>query len=152
MSPYRILLADDHVLFREGLKRILGELPDLEIIGEAGNGLELLKLLEKVNPQMVLLDISMPNLRGIETARQIKMKYPQMKILILTMHREREYLYEAISAGVEGYLLKEDAEKELLAAIEMIRQGEGFLSPILRAELGEKHKVLPQFLKFFMDS
>jgi DNA-binding NarL/FixJ family response regulator len=73
-----------------------------------------------------------------------------MKILILTMHREREYIYGAISAGVEGYLLKEDAEKDLFAAIDSIRRGEGFLSPILRPELEEKHKLLPEFLKFFM--
>jgi DNA-binding NarL/FixJ family response regulator len=75
-----------------------------------------------------------------------------MKILILTMHQEREYLYEAISAGVEGYLLKEDAEKELLLAIERIRQGKGFLSPILQGNLEEKHKFLPEFIKFLLDS
>ena len=94
----------------------------------------------------------MPNLQGIETARQIKMKYPGMKILMLTMHAEREYLYQAISAGVEGYLLKEDAPKELLLAIEKIRQGKGFLSPILKANLEEKHRLLPEFIKFLSDS
>ena len=94
----------------------------------------------------------MPNLQGIETARQIKMNYPGMKILILTMHAEREYLYQAILAGVEGYLLKEDAQKELLLAIETIRRGKGFLSPILEASLEEKHKLLPEFVKFLLDS
>jgi DNA-binding NarL/FixJ family response regulator len=92
---------------------------------------------------LVILDISMPNLQGVETARQIKKKYPGIKILILTMHREREYLYDPISAGAEGYLRKEDAEKELFTAIDSIRRGEGFVSPILRPELEEKHKLLP---------
>jgi len=151
MDAYRVALADDHYLIREGLRSILEERADLHIVGEASGGLELLLLLERLKPHLVILDISMPNLQGIETARQIKMKYTGMKILILTMHREREYLYSAISAGVEGYLLKEDAEKELFAAIDTIRRGKGFLSPILRAELEEKHTMLPEFLKFFMD-
>ncbi len=145
MDTYRIVVADDHYLIREGLRSILEERADLQVVGEAADGLELLSLLDKVKPHLVILDISMPNLQGIETARQIKMKYPRMKILILTMHKEREYLYRAISVGVNGYLLKEDAQKELLLAIETIRQGKGFLSPILRANLQEKHKLVPEF-------
>jgi len=152
MDAYRIVMADDHYLIREGLRSILEENADLQVVGEASDGLELLFLLDRLKPHLVILDISMPNLRGIETARQIKMKYPGIKILILTMHQEREYLYEAISAGVEGYLLKEDAEKDLLFAIEIIRQGKGFLSPILRANLEEKHKLLPEIVKFLLES
>ncbi len=152
MDTYRIVLADDHYLIREGLRSILEEKADLQVVGEAADGLELLFLLDKLKPHLVILDISMPNLQGIETSRQIKMNYPRMKILILTMHPEREYLYQAISAGVEGYLLKEDAQRELLSAIERIRQGKGFLSPILRANLEEKHKLLPEFIKFLLDS
>ena len=152
MDAYRIVLADDHYLIREGLRSILEERADLHVVGEASDGLELLLLLDRLKPHLVILDISMPRLGGIETARQLKMKYPGMKILMLTMHQEREYLYEAISAGVEGYLLKDDAEKELLPAIETLRRGEGFLSPILGAKLEEKHKLLPQFMKFFLDS
>jgi DNA-binding NarL/FixJ family response regulator len=152
MDAYRIVVADDHYLIREGLRGILEERDDLQVVGEASDGVELLFLLDKVKPDLVILDISMPNLKGIEAARQIKMKYPGIKILILTMHREKEYLYEAIHAGVEGFLLKEDAEKELLLAIESIRRGKGFLSPILRAALEERHRLLPEFLKFFMDS
>jgi DNA-binding NarL/FixJ family response regulator len=149
MDAYRIVLADDHYLIREGLRSILEERADLQVVGEASDGRELLLLLDRLKPHLVILDISMPNLQGIETARQIKKKYPGMKILILTMHREREYIYGAISAGVEGYLLKEDAEKDLFAAIDSIRRGEGFLSPTLRPELEEKHKLLPEFMKFF---
>lgn len=103
MDAYRIVLADDHYLIREGLRSILEENADLQVVGEASDGLELLLLLDRLKPHLVILDISMPNLQGIETARQIKIKYPGIKILILTMHQEREYLYKAISAGVEGY-------------------------------------------------
>ena len=152
MDTYRIVLADDHYLIREGLRSIIEEKADLQVVGEAADGLELLFLLDRLKPHLVILDISMPNLQGIETARQIKMKYPGMKILILTMHAEREYLYQAISAGVEGYLLKEDAPKELLLAIENIRQGKGFLSPILKANLEEEDRLLPEYIKFLLDS
>ena len=152
MDTYRIVLADDHFLIRQGLRRILEGKGDLEVVGEAADGMELLFLLDNLKPHLVILDISMPNLQGIETARQIKMNYPEMKILILTMHAEREYLYQAISAGVEGYLLKEDAQKELVLAIEKIRAGKGFLSPILNANLEEKHKLLPEFIKYLLDS
>ena len=152
MDTYRIVLADDHYLIREGLRSIIEEKADLQVVGEAADGLELLFLLDRLKPHLGILDISMPNLQGIETARQIKMEYPGVKILILTMHAEREYLYQAISAGVEGYLLKEDAPKELLLAIENIRQGKGFLSPILKANLEEKHRLLPEYIKFLLDS
>jgi len=152
MEPYRIVLADDHYLIREGLRSILEERPDFDVVGEAADGLELLLLLDRLKPHLVILDISMPNLRGIETARQIKMKYPRMKILILTMHREREYLYEAVSAGVEGYLLKDDGEKELLPAVDAVLGGRGFLSPVLRGELEARNRLLPEFVKFFLDS
>jgi len=152
MDTYRIVLADDHYLIREGLRSIIEEKADLQVVGEAADGLELLFLLDRLKPHLGILDISMPNLQGIETARQIKMEYPGVKILILTMHAEREYLYQAISAGVEGYLLKEDAPKELLLAIENIRQGKGFLSPILKANLEEEHRLLPEYIKFLLDS
>ncbi len=152
MDAYRVILADDHFLIREGLRNILEEREDLQVVGEAEDGLELLLLLDDCKPHLVILDISMPKLQGIETARQIKMKYPRMKILVLTMHAENEYLYQSILAGVEGYLLKEDAQKDLLLAIERIREGKGFLSPILAANLEEKHKLLPEFIKFLMNS
>lgn len=128
---YRVILADDHVLVRRGLRRILEENQDLEISGEVGDGLELLSLLNKMNPDMVILDVSMPNLRGIEAIPEIHRVHPDVKVLILTMHSEEEYLYQAISAGADGYLLKEDAEKELFLAIENIRKGRVYISPSL---------------------
>jgi DNA-binding NarL/FixJ family response regulator len=131
VKRYRVILADDHVLVRRGLRRILEENQDLEISGEVGDGLELLSLLNKMNPDMVILDVSMPNLRGIEAIPEIHRVHPDVKVLILTMHSEEEYLYQAISAGADGYLLKEDAEKELFLAIENIRKGRVYISPSL---------------------
>ena len=124
-----MILADDHVLVRHGLKRILEEKTDLEIAGEVGDGLELLNLLNKVNPDLIILDVSMPNLRGIEAIPEIRHVRPNAKVLMLTMHKEEEYLYQAISAGANGYLLKDDAEKELFSAIENIQNGKIYISP-----------------------
>lgn len=134
MGRYRIILADDHVLIRQGLGKIIEGVGDLEVIGEAGDGFELLALLKTVAPELVVLDISMPNLRGIEAIRVIKGKYPGVKMLVLTMHKE--YLHQALSAGADGYLLKEDADRELFSAIENIRQGGIYLSPRLEEETG----------------
>ena len=135
MSPYRVVLADDHAMFRQGIKRILRDAEALEVVGEARDGLELLEVSRKTNPDMVILDISMPNLRGLEATREIKMIFPKVKVLILTMHSDKEYVYGAISAGAEGYLLKEDADTELFEAVETIRQGGRYISPILSGEL-----------------
>ena len=135
MSSYRIVLADDHVLLRQGLKRIIDEMAGMEVIGEAGDGLELLSLLKKRTPHMVVLDISMPNLRGLEAIHEIKNAHPEVKILVLTMHKDKEYIHQAVSAGADGYLLKEDADNELFSAIEKIRMGKMYLSPILSEDL-----------------
>ncbi len=129
-TPYQIVLADDHVLLRQGLKRLIEEMGDLDVVAEASNGLELLDLLKRITPQMIILDISMPKLGGLEAARVIKMTYPKIKILILSMHKTQEYLDHAIAAGANGYLVKEDADTELFSAIEAIRQGRTFISPL----------------------
>ena len=133
MGTYRIVVADDHALFRQGLKSILKGGADLEVIGEAGDGLELLNLLklDQLDPHLVVLDISMPNLRGLEAIRDIKTLHPNAKILMVTMHRDKEYLYQALAAGADGYFLKRDAEAELFAAIDKIRQGTIYVSPHL---------------------
>jgi DNA-binding NarL/FixJ family response regulator len=133
MEPYRIVLADDHVLIRQGLAGLINGVADLEVIGEAGDGIELLALLQTVTAHFIILDISMPNLRGIEVVYGIKKKYPSVKILILTMHKD--YLNQAMSAGADGYLLKEDADRDLFSAIDNIRQGRPYVSPRLEAEL-----------------
>ena len=126
---YRVILADDHVLVRRGLKLILEENSNLEIAAEVGDGLELLNVLQKINPDLIILDVSMPNLRGIEAIPEIRRVRPNAKVLMLTMHKEEDYLYQAISAGANGYLLKEDAEKELFSAIEHIKNGKIYISP-----------------------
>ena len=126
---YRVILADDHVLVRRGLKLILEEHSNLEIAAEVGDGLELLNVLQKINPDLVILDVSMPNLRGIEAIPEIRRVRPNAKVLMLTMHKEEDYLYQAISAGANGYLLKEDAERELFSAIENIKNGKIYISP-----------------------
>ena len=135
MEPYRVVVADDHALFRQGMKKLIETMPGIEVIGEASDGLELLNLLESLSPDMVLVDISMPNLRGIEAAREIKTLYPHTKVLILTMHNSKQYLYHAISAGAHGYLLKEDSDIELTSAIETIRNGGIYVPQSLSGEL-----------------
>jgi DNA-binding NarL/FixJ family response regulator len=132
---FRIILADDHQMFRRGVKRIVQENEELEVGGEASDGLQLLELIKQAPPDMVIVDVSMPNLRGLEATREIKMNYPEVKVIILTMHKDKEYLYHALSAGAEGYLLKEDADVELIAAIKTIRQGGAYISPLLAPQL-----------------
>ena len=147
MSPYTIVLADDHALFRGGVKWIIKEHADLEVIGEASDGLELLQILKKSNPNMVILDISMPNLQGLEATREIKKIYPHIRILLLTMHKKKEFIQKGIAGGADGFLLKEEADEVLLHAILAIRQGKKFISPLLSQEvadllLGEKKPEL----------
>ena len=136
-APFKILLADDHVMFRRGIRSMIQGMHNVEVVGEAGDGLELLRLLKDIHPHLVILDISMPNLRGLEATREIKSLHPGVKVLILSMHKDREYLYHALTAGAEGYLLKEDADGELISAIETLRQGGTFISPLLSAQMAD---------------
>jgi DNA-binding NarL/FixJ family response regulator len=137
METYRCVVADDHALFRQGLKGLLESAPGLEVAGEAGDGLELLELLKnrRSDPHLIILDISMPNLRGIEAIPEIKALCPGVKLLIVTMHADREYLYQTLAAGVNGYFLKKDADKELFLAIETIRRNKTYVSPHLTEDL-----------------
>ena len=132
---YRIVLAEDHALVREGIKKIVEDFADLQVVGEAGDGLQLLELLKTLSADLVILDISMPKMPGIEVAKEIKRSYPRVKVLILTMHKMKEYLNDAIAAGVDGYLLKEDLAKELGSAISKIRQGMIYISTLLSNEM-----------------
>ncbi|MCK9377240.1 MAG: response regulator transcription factor [Syntrophobacterales bacterium] len=136
-SPFRIFLADDHVMFRRGVRSMIQGMKGVEVVGEASDGLELLRLLQEVNPDLVIMDISMPNLRGLEATREIKLINPEVKVLILTMHKDREYLYHALTAGAEGYLLKEDADGELISAIQTLRKGGTFISPLLSTQMAD---------------
>src|SRR5574340_1682545 len=103
MSPFQIILADDHPLLRNLMKQSIERIPDFKIVGEASDGFELLELLKTVKPDLVILDITMPNLQGIEAAKEIKKTYPGIKIMILTMHKSKDHLRSALAAGVEGY-------------------------------------------------
>ncbi len=126
IKSYRIVLADDHALFRQGLRNILNGTSDLKVVGEACDGIELLELIGRVSPQMAILDISMPKLRGIEAAHEMGQKHSHVKVLFLTMHNENAYLKRAISVGAQGYVLKEHIDRDLFPAISMIRQGQVF--------------------------
>lgn len=128
---YHILLAEDHILFRQTIRKFLERFADLQVVGEAGDGLELLEILKQSTPDLIILDISMPNLGGIEATRQIKLINPEIKVLIMTLHKNKDYLHNAISAGAEGYVLKEVASTELLSAITIIRGGGTYISPLI---------------------
>lgn len=130
-KAYRVLLADDHVLVRHGLKRILLEKPYIQIAGEVGDGLQLLNILKKEDPDLIILDLSMPHMRGMEAIPEIRQLRRRARVLVLTMYKDEECLHQSISAGANGYLLKEDAEEELFTAIDHIRSGRIYISPVL---------------------
>jgi DNA-binding NarL/FixJ family response regulator len=136
MGLYHIVLAEDHLMVREGIKKILSERADLKVAGEAGDGIGLLNFLNLMEqlPQMVIIDDSLPHLSGIEVTRTIKACFPGIKIMILTMHNEKEYFRRALSAGAEGYILKDDIPVELFSAIETLREGKTYVSPALSKE------------------
>ena len=126
-----IILAEDHVLVRQGLRRIIQEDPTMQVIQEAGDGLELLELLQENTPDIVILDISMPRLGGLEAAQVIKMQYPTIKVMILTMHRERNFFQKALGIGVDGYILKDEADTTLNSAIKAVLKDNAYFSSLL---------------------
>jgi len=134
MNEYTIILADDHAMMREGIRQLVDAVDGIKVIGEAGDGLSLLKLIRRKPPDMVILDVSMPGLRGIEATREIRSLYPDIDVLILSMHKREEFLSMALDAGAKGYLLKEDSGNELLQAIDQIRKGQTYLSRKLANE------------------
>lgn len=138
MSVSRIVLADDHVLIRRGLKKIIDCEPNLEVVGEVGDGLELLDFLQKNSADLVLLDISMPKLRGIEAIGEVKKVSANIKVLMLTMHSSKDFLCSAIHAGADGYVLKEDSEDELINAIEKCLNGAFYISPVLSEQISKQ--------------
>jgi DNA-binding NarL/FixJ family response regulator len=130
MNPkIRILLADDHAVVRQGFKLILSAQPDMEIIGEAGNGREAVELAEKLQPEVVVMDVAMPELNGIEATRRLAASAPRTRVLALSMHKDSVYVREILRAGARGYLLKDSIASDLLAAIRAVARGEGYLSP-----------------------
>jgi two-component system, NarL family, response regulator NreC len=128
MAKTRILLADDHDIVRKGLRYLLGKYPDLEIVGETVDGRQTVRLLEAVNADIVIMDIGMPLLNGIEAAAQIVKQDPRIGVIILSMHSDEDYVLRALNAGVKGYLLKDTVESDLLHAIDAVRKGRTFFS------------------------
>ncbi len=127
--PIRILLADDHAILRRGLKALLEREADMEVVGEAADGRETLKQVEELRPDVVVLDITMPNLNGIEAARQIQAKGWGTAIIILSMHSDEGYVLRALRSGARGYLLKDTVEAELIRAIQAVAGGKAYFSP-----------------------
>ncbi len=131
----RVLIADDHLLFREGVRRLLDATPDIEVVGEAGTGDEAVRLVEELTPDVVLLDVVMPQQSGIEAARVLKRTSPRTRVIVLTVHGNDEFLFEAIKAGAMGYLLKDVTPDELIRAVRVVHQGEGLLAPAMAAKV-----------------
>ncbi|MEW5828216.1 MAG: response regulator transcription factor [Chloroflexota bacterium] len=129
MEKIRILLADDHTILRNGIRSLLEDEHDMEVVGEAEDGRAAVSLACQLQPDVVIMDIAMPLLNGLEATRQIKREAPQVKVLILTMHDNEEYIRQVLGAGAMGYILKDAAARELISAIRSVQRGEAILSP-----------------------
>jgi DNA-binding NarL/FixJ family response regulator len=136
----KIVIAEDHKILREGLKSLLGTIEDLEIVCEAADGLEAIRCVEKHQPELLLLDLSMPKMNGISVIRDLKSRLPRIKILVLTIHESEDYILEAFQHGLDGYCLKDANYTELLVAIRSVLDGKRYLSPSI------SEKVLAGFL------
>jgi two-component system response regulator NreC len=129
MKKIRILLADDHVMVRQGFRMILAAQPDMEIVGEAGNGREAVELAEQLRPDVAVMDVAMPEMNGIEATRRLAVSTPRTRVLALSMYKDSVYVREILRAGARGYLLKDAIDRDLLSAVRAVATGEGYLSP-----------------------
>ena len=133
--PIRVVLADDHVLIRAGLKALLNSLPNIQVVGEASDGHEAVQVVDKIQPDVVILDIAMSNLNGLEAASRITRQWPRVKAIILSMHANEEYVGQALDVGATGYLLKGAEPAELELALKAVMRGETYLSPSISKHL-----------------
>ncbi len=131
----RLLLADDHRMFRQGLRELIERKTNFEVVGEAQSGTEVLAQVEQLRPDIVLLDIQMPELDGISTARRLADHYPDVKIIMLTMYRQDRHIMDAIRAGIKAYLLKDADAEELIDIVERVQRGESALDPTLTSQV-----------------
>ncbi len=135
----RIVIADDHAIVRDGIKRILAEQSDLQVVGEATNGENAVSIVNELKPDLVLLDIAMPIMNGIEAARRIHATNPQVQLILLTQSDLEEHLWNGLRSGVSGYVLKESASAELIFAIGAVAEGQSYLSPSMTKSLISEH-------------
>jgi len=138
-AKIRVLLADDHTLLRSGIRALLEDEPDILVVGEADDGREAVRLAHQLRPNLVLMDIAMPLLNGLEATRQIKREHPEIKVLVLTMYDHEEYFRQVLEAGASGYIIKRAAANELVAAIRAVSSGESVLSPAITRYLVEDY-------------
>lgn len=134
-NPYSVVIVEDHRILREGLRSLLSSNLDFKIVGEAEDGLSAIRLIEEVKPDLVLMDLSMPKMSGLDAIREIKKEYPDTKILVLTVHKAEEYVFASLTAGADGYLLKDAGRAELILAIESVLLGKQFISPGISEKL-----------------
>lgn len=137
----RVFLADDHTIFREGLRSLIEDEPDLKVVGESSNGTELLQHIEATSPDVIIMDITMPELDGIETTRRLKLTHLNIHVLILSMSDDEEDVERAIEAGVSGYLVKQTVASDLLNAIREVKRGNVFFSPSISKVLLERKRA-----------
>ena len=135
MGIIKVLLAEDHTIVRKGIYSLLMEAANIEVVGEAEDGRQAIEMVEALLPDVVLMDINMPNLNGLEATRQIKKMYPTINVLVLTMYTNEEYIYQVLQSGASGYLVKQSAPGELLSAIEAAHRGDTFLSPAISQKI-----------------
>jgi DNA-binding NarL/FixJ family response regulator len=138
MNKFRILIADDHDLFRDGVASLINAQPDMEVVGRAEDGLEVFSLARELEPDLIIMDVNMPISDGLEATRLIHSEYPQISILILTVHEEEEKLFEAVKAGAIGYMLKNSNSEDFLDGIRSAIDGEAVLPPVLARQLLEE--------------
>ena len=139
MSQIRILLADDHGVVRKGLRYLLQKSPDMQVVGEAADGREAVAMALELNPDVVVMDVAMPHLNGVDATGQIVRNNPKIRVIILSMYSDETYLTRALTAGAKGYLLKDSAENDLLPAVQSVSQGRPFFSPAIAQALLEDY-------------
>jgi len=140
MSKIRVVIADDHGVVRKGLRFLLTAEPSIEVCGEVTNGKEAVEIVQQIRPQVVVMDIAMPVLNGIDAAAQITRKYPQVGIIMLSMYSDEEFLLRALTAGAKGYLLKDSAEEDVVRAVQSVAKGLTFFSPVITHSLLEDYR------------